>query len=62
MEKKIKLLSVEQAQRIIFKNIKPLKFKEKINIENSYKRVLRSNINSRENATISANVEKIKAR
>ena len=49
MEKKIKLLSVEQAQRIIFKNIKPLKFKEKINIENSYKRVLRSNINSKRN-------------
>ena len=47
MEKKIKLLSVEQAQRIIFKNIKPLKFKEKINIENSYKRVLTSNINSK---------------
>ena len=38
LEKKIKLLSVEQAQRIIFKNIKPLKFKEKINIENSYKK------------------------
>jgi len=49
LEKKIKLLSVEQAQRIIFKNIKPLKFKEKINIENSYKRVLRSNINSKRN-------------
>ena len=49
MEKKIKLLSVEQAQRIIFKKIKPLKFKEKINIENSYKRVLRSNIKSKRN-------------
>ena len=49
MEKKIKLLSVEQAQRIIFKKIKPLKFKEKINIENSYRRVLRSNIKSKRN-------------
>lgn len=49
MEKKIKPLSVEQAQRIIFKKIKPLKFKEKINIENSYKRVLRSNIKSKRN-------------
>ena len=49
MEKKIKPLSVEQAQRIIFKKIKPLKFKEKINIENSYRRVLRSNIKSKRN-------------
>jgi len=49
LEKKIKPLSVEQAQRIIFKKIKPLKFKEKINIENSYRRVLRSNIKSKRN-------------
>ena len=49
MEKKIKPLSVEQAQRIIFKKIKPLIVKEKINIENSYKRVLKSNIKSKRN-------------
>ena len=49
MEKKLKLLDVEKAEKIILRKVKPLKGKEKIDIKDSFGRVLISNLNSRRN-------------
>ena len=49
MEKKVKLLDVEKAEKIILRKVKPLKGKEKIDIKDSFGRVLISNLNSKRN-------------
>ena len=49
MEKKLKLLGVKKAEKIILRKVKPLKGKEKIDIKDSFGRVLRSNLNSKRN-------------
>ena len=49
MEKKIKLLDVEKAEKIILRRVKPIKGKEKIDIKDSFGRVLISNLNSKRN-------------
>ena len=49
MEKKLKLLDVEKAEKIILRKVKPLKGKEKIDIKDSFGRVLISNLNSKRN-------------
>ena len=49
MEKKLKLLDVKKAEKIILRKVKPLKGKEKIDIKDSFGRVLRSNLNSKRN-------------
>ena len=49
MEKKIKLLEVDKANNIIFKNIKPVKRQEKIKIENSIGRILIKTVKSKRN-------------
>ena len=49
MEKKIKLLEVDKANNIIFKNIKPVKRQEKIKIENSIGRILLKTVKSKRN-------------
>ena len=49
MEKKIKLLEVDKASNIIFKNIKPIKRQEKIKIENSIGRILLKTVKSKRN-------------
>ena len=49
MEKKIKLLEVDKANNIIFKNIKPIKRQEKIKIENSIGRILIKTVKSKRN-------------
>ena len=53
MEKKLKLLDVEKAEKIILRKVKPLKGKEKIDIKDSFGRVLISNLNSKRNQPIS---------
>ena len=49
MEKKLKLLDVEKAEKIILRKVKPLKGKEKIDIKDSFGRVLISNLSSKRN-------------
>jgi len=49
LEKKIKLLDVKKAEKIILRKVKPLKGKEKIDIKDSFGRVLISNLNSKRN-------------
>jgi len=49
LEKKIKLLDVEKAEKIILRRVKPIKGKEKIDIKDSFGRVLISNLNSKRN-------------
>jgi len=49
LEKKLKLLDVEKAEKIILRKVKPLKGKEKIDIKDSFGRVLISNLNSKRN-------------
>ena len=49
MEKKLKLLGVEKAEKIILRKVKPLKGKEKIDIKDSFGRVLISSLNSKRN-------------
>ncbi len=49
MEKKLKLLDVKKAEKIILRKVKPLKGKEKIDIKDSFGRVLISNLNSKRN-------------
>tara|TARA_Y100001970_G_scaffold214973_1_gene262899 strand:+ start:167 stop:1381 length:1215 start_codon:yes stop_codon:yes gene_type:complete len=49
LEKKLKLLDVEKAEKIILRKVKPLKGNEKIDIRDSFGRVLISNLNSKRN-------------
>ena len=47
--KETKTLDVKKAEKIILRKVKPLKGKEKIDIKDSFGRVLRSNLNSKRN-------------
>ena len=47
MEKKVKLLKVDAAVKIIYRNIKPIKLRDKVNIEKSAGRILANTITSK---------------
>ena len=49
MEKKVKLLKVDAAVKIIYRNIKPIKLRNKISIEKSAGRILANTITSKRN-------------
>tara|TARA_B100001250_G_C19817038_1_gene799092 strand:+ start:2652 stop:3866 length:1215 start_codon:yes stop_codon:yes gene_type:complete len=49
LEKKVKLLKVDAAVKIIYRNIKPIKLKNKISIEKSAGRILANTITSKRN-------------